>query len=254
MAVSDEPGRLRRRLTGVGVAAAMLAGLSALLWLASDADAHLALAVTVAVALVVEVVLAHRAVRPVAVDLRPPGHVTAGRPSRWRLQVHGWSRPVEIRPQLLPGARAHVAHDPRAGTVEVPALGRGPVSLAVVDVVATGPIGLVTAGRRLLVHFPTPMLVVPEPVPVEVRWPTPRAHRFGLSEGAPRGDDLFRTVRPYQPGDGRRRVHWQATAHHGELMVRESDGTGVVTVRVIAELGVPGAEADRVAGVACTVV
>ena len=36
--------------------------------------------------------------------------------------------------------------------------------------------------------------------------------------GEPRG------VRPYRPGDHRRWVHWPATAHSGELMVREMEG------------------------------
>ena len=31
------------------------------------------------------------------------------------------------------------------------------------------------------------------------------------------------TVRPYRDGDDMRRVHWRATAHHGELMVRREE-------------------------------
>ena len=71
---------------------------------------------------------------------------------------------------------------------------------------------------------------------------------FGLVEGAPAGDDLFRSVRPYRFGDERRRVHWKSTARHGELMVRESDGTGVVRARVVVDLGPPGPLAEEVAG------
>ena len=67
-------------------------------------------------------------------------------------------------------------------------------------------------------------------------------------------DDLFRTIRPYVRGDDRRRVHWKATAHHGELMVRESDGLGVVRVRIVVDLGAPGPGAELAARVALHVV
>jgi uncharacterized protein (DUF58 family) len=41
--------------------------------------------------------------------------------------------------------------------------------------------------------------------------------RVAAGSGEPRG------VRPYQPGDTRRSVHWPATSHVGALMVRETD-------------------------------
>ena len=96
----------------------------------------------------------------------------------------------------------------------------------------------------------------PRPVPVDVEWPRPRAVAFGTAETAPRGDDLYRSVRPYVRGDERRRIHWKATAHHGELMVRESDGTGVVALQVVVEIEPdhPGPPAEQVAGVAAWIV
>ena len=55
----------------------------------------------------------------------------------------------------------------------------------------------------------------------------------GPSPGSPKGVDLTRGVRPYLPGDPRRSVHWNATAHTGVLMVREREGTGAVRIRVV---------------------
>ncbi len=50
--------------------------------------------------------------------------------------------------------------------------------------------------------------------------------------GEPRG------VRPYRPGDLRRFVHWPATAHSGEMMVREMEGPTAEPVSL--EIHLPG--------------
>jgi uncharacterized protein (DUF58 family) len=59
--------------------------------------------------------------------------------------------------------------------------------------------------------------------------------------GQPRG------ARPYQPGDSRRRVHWRATAHSGELMVREMERPSAEPVTLKVLLPPDPQEADRVA-------
>ena len=76
--------------------------------------------------------------------------------------------------------------------------------------------------------------------PTTSLWPRPRAAHFGLSESTPIGDEVYRSVRPYVRGDSRRRVHWKASAHHGSLMVKESDGTGIVSLRIVLQLDAPG--------------
>ena len=86
--------------------------------------------------------------------------------------------------------------------------------------------------------------VGPTPLPHDIAWPRPRAAHFGLSESTPIGDEVYRSVRPYVRGDSRRRVHWKASAHHGSLMVKESDGTGIVTLRIVVQLDAPGAGAE----------
>src|SRR5699024_718722 len=45
--------------------------------------------------------------------------------------------------------------------------------------------------------------------------------RPASSHGGPGGDDVI--ARPYVPGDPLRRVHWKATAHRGEPMVRQEE-------------------------------
>lgn len=46
-------------------------------------------------------------------------------------------------------------------------------------------------------------------------------------------DDLI--PRPYMRGDSRRRVHWKATAHRGELMVRQEEHEAAPTATVIVD-------------------
>jgi uncharacterized protein (DUF58 family) len=235
---------VRIRPTGAAVALLGLAGFSLLFWLISDIDVQLAIATAIVVGVVVDGVLAWRAVGPITIDLRCPDEVGVGETSTWTAQVLGWTRPVALSPLLtLERPDLVVAHG-RLGTFEWPGLRRGVVPFALVDATASGPLGLVSAGRRHLVTLPTRLHVTPPPLETEVRWPRSRAVGFGMVEGSPIGDDLFRSVRPYQSGDERRRVHWKATAHHGDLMVRESDGLGVVVVRVIVDLGMPGPGAE----------
>ena len=59
--------------------------------------------------------------------------------------------------------------------------------------------------------------------------------------GQPRG------ARPYRPGDSRRQVHWRATAHAGELMVRELEGPSTEPITVTVILPLDPTEAERVA-------
>ncbi len=240
--------RVRRKLTGAATGLLLLAGFALFLWLVSKADIQLAIGSAIVSAVVLDGILAHTAVRRAAVELQGPGEIEAGSPSPWSVRIYGWRRPVTVTPLLLPGAEDVLVVDGQPGQLIWPPLRRGTVPFLVVDLKARGPLGLVDAGRRHVVTFRTPVYVTPPLCEIEVRWPRPRAMAFGLVEGAPAGDDLFRSVRPYRFGDERRRVHWKSTAHHGELMVRESDGTGVVRTRIVVDLGPPGPVAELIAG------
>ena len=245
--------RVRYRLTGAAWALLSLASFSLLVWLFSDVDVQLAIATTIVAGVVIDAILAHRAVGPIVIDLRCPDEIRVGAPSTWTAQVIGWTRPITLTPLLTPFAPTLLVDHGQVGSLQWPPLSRGVVPFALVDVTATGPLGLVGAGRRHHVNLPAPVHVTPIPVTPRIRWPKTRAIGFGTVEGSPMGDDLFRSVRPYQFGDEQRRVHWKATAHHGELMVRESDGMGVVLVRLIVDLGLPGPSAEHAAGVAAGV-
>jgi len=241
------------RPTPIAWALMALAALAALLWLVTDSKPQLAIAVALAAAIGIDAVTARGAVTGLALRLHGPADVVAGEPTDWLLRVEGTRRPVTVQPAILPRPQKLLVEGARPGRVTMPPLVVGVVHHLVFDTTATGPVGLFEAGRRFRVAPTTPVYVGPRPLPVDPEWPTPRAVGFGLSEVAPLGDDLFRSVRPYVRGDERRRVHWKATAHHGELMVRESDGTGVVALQVVVDLGRPGPDAERTAGWAASV-
>ncbi|MGZ8804273.1 MAG: DUF58 domain-containing protein, partial [Microbacterium sp.] len=54
-----------------------------------------------------------------------------------------------------------------------------------------------------------------------------------LGQGA---DNLI--ARPYAPGDSMRRIHWRATAHRVELMVRQEEQESTPEATVVMDLGV----------------
>ncbi len=124
---------------------------------------------------------------------------------------------------------------------------RGLLDVGPLRVFVEDPFGLVVSRRELA--EPTPVVVTPEQVSLPaIRIP---GEWSGSGESRPRSiaaageEDV--TVRPYQRGDDRRRVHWRASAHHAQLMVRreeqpwQSRATLVVDSRLQAHsVQVPG--------------
>jgi uncharacterized protein (DUF58 family) len=111
---------------------------------------------------------------------------------------------------------------------------RGVHTSVVVELSSAAPFALLWWSRRVVVPLPVdlhvgpatgaPLALPPRPDDLSGTWARPLADVVG----EPRG------VRAYQPGDSRRRVHWPATAHHGTLMVRETErpATAGVVIRV----------------------
>lgn len=100
---------------------------------------------------------------------------------------------------------------------------RGLLAVGPLSVLVEDPFGLVVARRELA--DPTTVVVTPRVVALPViRMP---GEWSGSGESRPRSiaaageEDV--TVRPYQRGDDRRRVHWRASARHSQLMVRREE-------------------------------
>jgi uncharacterized protein (DUF58 family) len=228
----------------VAIALMFLAGLSFVLWAVSRSTPQLLLPVAIVAALVADALLARLAISDVKIHVDPPILADVGEPLVTMIRVTGLRGPVVVGPAIAP-RRSHVVverDDP--GLIRIPAMNRGIAQSVVLDAAATGPLGLFTAARRYAVRFHRVIEVAPMAMPFEAAWPEVRAVRFGNTETAPVGDDLFRSIRPYVRGDSVRRVHWKATARHGELMVKESDGTGITALRVVVDLDRPGPGAE----------
>lgn len=163
----------------------------------------------------------------VAVRLR----IELGRPLASRMQ---WADPVRsVRPaphgvlHADGGGIARVTYSFTAGARGD--LRLGPLVLTAVDVCAL-------AVRRQSWGAETTLRVGPEIVDLE------RADVLGtggtggrpVASFAGNGtDDLV--PRPYVHGDSRRRVHWKATAHRGELMVRQEEQESAPNATVVLD-------------------
>jgi uncharacterized protein (DUF58 family) len=125
---------------------------------------------------------------------------------------------------------------------------RGVHRTVTLDVATSAPFALQWWTCRVSLPLPTPFYIAP-------RLGRPMSAPRRASEGEGESTDTSaadaghpRGARPYRPGDGRRQVHWRATAHTGELMVREVESTMADPVTVTVELPRHPDEAERVAG------
>lgn len=120
-------------------------------------------------------------------------------------------------------------------TYAVTGMRRGRHAIGPFQLTTEDPFGLWR--RTLRIGDDTSVLVVPR-----AQWlpPLPRSSGIGGDSGAPderRGqgtDDLI--PRPYAPGDSMRRIHWRASAHRGEFMVREEEESPLPAAVVVLDL------------------
>ena len=114
---------------------------------------------------------------------------------------------------------------PPHGAVEIryalPTSRRGVIEVGPLQWDRTDPLGLL--GRRTALPGTAALRVHP----VVHRFPLDAAAQHSHGEQArtdlaPEGSITFHTLREYVPGDDLRRIHWRASAHRGELMVRQN--------------------------------
>jgi uncharacterized protein (DUF58 family) len=96
----------------------------------------------------------------------------------------------------------------------------------------------VLSRRKVLAgELPAPVVVGPKPIPV--RWvPTLAAGARELVAASARVGipDVVRSVRPYEPGDPARLVHWPSSARAGDLVVRELEPPAVAGLAIVLDL------------------
>ncbi len=157
-----------------------------------------------------------------------------------------WAQPME--PQMLESVQIGSAlRRVRAVDYELlpPRRGLYPIGPFVVEY--EDPFGMVNA--VLAVGEADRLVVVPEVVELPPGGPT-LADGEGTAQLVQRrvtGNDDDLTTREYRPGDALRRVHWRASARHGELMVRQEEHRSHPDARIVVDTrqsGYPDAVPD----------
>jgi Protein of unknown function DUF58 len=137
-------------------------------------------------------------------------------------------------PALAPGATAAGTRKSRLGYSLRPSL-RGVYDIGPLDVSYLDPFGL--AIGRLAVGGSQSLYVVPVVVPlgesVSLAVSGEGAARLIQHMATGNDDDLM--TREYRTGDALRRVHWRASARHGELMVRQEEQRSYPEARLILD-------------------
>jgi uncharacterized protein (DUF58 family) len=165
----------------------------------------------------------------------------ASAPSYWNDTIP-W-RPLATDAAAMPRLRAkqgklgagrarmtYTLTPPRRGSFEV-----GPLLLAYADPFGMA-VSFVSAGGR------DPLIVTPQIVPLAdsgiwLEAPDGTA-RLVQSTGVGSADDLM--TREYRRGDALRRVHWRASARHGELMVRQEEQRAFPEATIVLDTRVTG--------------
>jgi uncharacterized protein (DUF58 family) len=189
----------------------------------------------------------------VEISVRAPRDATVGRVARLRVSVRR-GRGLRLRVVDPPGEWL-AADAPADGEVLVRPTRRGVFGEIEVDVATAGPLGLIWWRRRLCLALPEPVEVGPRLLEVPLATAVPAA-ATGI-EASPRarlGHESVRSVREYVPGDPVRLVHWPATAHWGDLMVKELETSDAPRLVIVVDLRGPETAAElaasRAAGLA----
>jgi uncharacterized protein (DUF58 family) len=219
----------------------------------------LTLAIGLGLAVVLDGVWAFVGLRRVDVRVAAASDGTVGVRSPVDVVVERPVGRVSLRMASLVEGDLVLVDAPSKVTMQIVPDVRGVFPRAVFELVARGPFGLVAVRRRADVPLPAPVHVAPAPVAVP-GLVHPAARVRELTEGpqpvrAPRTGEITRGVRAWEPGDGRRRVHWPATARTGALMARDLDEPIGDEVVVVVDLGpTPWRGAEHAAGMALWVV
>jgi len=163
---------------------------------------------------------------------KSPSDATAG--SAVELEVVG-NRSMRCIPRSMGGAPLLLTRGMPACLVIVP-VRRGVTSTVTVRVATAAPFGLLWWSRDQVLELSRPLHVAPRPSERPMGLLAPSALEDGHGPPRPTLTGDLRGVRPYQHGDGRRRVHWNASAHTGGLMIRESESRTDDPIRIVVDL------------------
>jgi uncharacterized protein (DUF58 family) len=174
-----------------------------------------------------------------------PTDATAGQPLEIEVATNAPARIEAVTPH---GHTTTIGAS--TGRVQLVPARRGPLLWVTLEVASAAPFGLLWWHKRVVVPLARPLWVAPVPGPPDAAMLTHSATPADLDRHRPRDARVGepRGVRPYMAGDPQRLVHWPATAHRGELMVREAERPEAAVPEVRVILPDDGPEGDAVAG------
>ncbi|HEX2699181.1 MAG TPA: DUF58 domain-containing protein [Acidimicrobiales bacterium] len=193
------------------------------------------------------VVAIHATRRPVITGRASRSDLVAGDRYALEVRVRRSSFPVEL--QLAGGEPPTTRADPPAdGTLQASARARGVVHTVRLAARSTGLCGLMACTRIHDVRLLRELEVGPRPVSPASPFPE-LGQGWGEGAAAAAHDaELVRGLRDYLPGDRLRQVHWRATAHTGELVVKETEQPQAPALHLVVDLGAGGDAAEAAAG------
>jgi uncharacterized protein (DUF58 family) len=177
---------------------------------------------------------------------------TAGRPLALQIQASSRIRVRPVEPsglECFAGAIGPQRHSTFSSgeTVQLLPSHRGILESVTVDIATAAPFGLQWWTRRVALSLPAVVHIAPrrsrpdDSNPDDQEMEGQSTHTVAGHSGAPAG------VRPYKPGDSRSHVHWPATAHNRDLMVKEMEIPAAPAVRMAVRLPMDPVEAERMA-------
>ena len=172
-----------------------------------------------------------------------PGDGAAGSPVE--IDVVG-NRSMRCVPRSVDGPPLLLCRRVPARLVVVPPR-RGVFSTLTLRLGTAAPFGLLWWSRDQVLELPRPLHVAPKVREHKVVLRAAATQEEGNKSPRPALSGDLRGVRPYQHGDSRRRVHWRATAHTGDLMIRESEVRAHDPIRIVAHLDADLDTADKLA-------
>jgi hypothetical protein len=187
-----------------------------------------------------------------------PPVVTAGRPTIVELEIHNaagaaspaarWTDRIPwfphnagpgFLPVMPPGGTARATKESRLGYSLRPSV-RGVYDIGPLDVSYSDPFGM--AVGRLTAGSSQSLYVIPVVIPlgesVSLAVSGEGAARLIQHMAIGNDDDLM--TREYRTGDALRRVHWRASARHGQLMVRQEEQRSYPEARLILDTRADG--------------
>lgn len=176
-----------------------------------------------------------------------PSDATAGTPIEIEVRASTRLRVLAVQPAGLESFVGPVGRPRRDDNTIVVLPRRGSYDTLVLDIATAAPFAMLWWTRRIVVPLASELCVAPRLGPLVVADLPSAGAGATTRASSSEGGEIQGGIRPYRAGDRRNRVHWPASAHAAELMVREISGSEAELVIVEVVLPTDPDDADHLA-------